>query len=156
MNIEEIKRRRLLIKHIDYVRTDCDFISEYFLSNNEDLDCLEIMRRGRAHDLSKFDDLEWNHLNGFDDPLFIEAIKHHRLTNDHHPEFHGSIHNMPRICVAEMVCDWKARSTQFGSDLEQWIEKDAKRIWDFNDNDEVSKTIKEFLNVLLEKPFTRN
>lgn len=60
---------------------------------------------------------------------------------------------MPEVNLAEMVCDWKARANEFGTDLREWIDKCATKKFKFNKKDEVYSKIERFLNLLLEKPF---
>lgn len=39
------------------------------------------------------------------------ALKHHQMSNDHHPEFHGGdVANMSLLSLLEMLCDWRAAS----------------------------------------------
>src|SRR5450755_1045681 len=83
---------------------------------------------GLVHDASKFHGIEWEYLHKTGevpaDRLQL-AVEHHRRTNEHHPEYWGGIDNMPEIFVAEMVCDWYARSQEFGTDLRVWIRGQA-------------------------------
>ena len=60
---------------------------------------------------------------------------------------------MPRIYLAEMVCDWKARSEEFGSSLRDWITNSACKRFGFTDKDPVYKAIFEFVDLLCQKPF---
>ena len=83
------------------------------------------------------------------------AISHHNTTNDHHPEFWGRIHEMPRWAVVEMVCDWKSRSEEFGSSLHGYIKDQATKRWRFSERNPIYRTIMEFVNMLCDKPFAR-
>ena len=55
------------------------------------------------------------------------GIRHHAETNPHHPEYWHGIENMPKVYIAEMVCDWYARSNEFGSDLREWVKDKATK-----------------------------
>lgn len=114
-----------------------------------------LIGNGMIHDHSKFLGIEWDSLwpEAAETGLLAHAIRHHSVTNPHHPEFWGSIHDMPRVYVAEMVCDWKARSNEFGSSLQDWIVNNAMGRYQFSEGDEVYKEIQEFFNLLCEVPF---
>jgi hypothetical protein len=62
---------------------------------------------------------------------------------------------MPRLAVAELVCDWKARSEEFGSSLRDYVKERATKRWKFCEKDLIYKTIMEFVDLLCEKPFSR-
>ena len=86
----------------------------------------EMLRRGRAHDASKFSDAE---KPAFDEVLpalagvtYVSpefqavldrvgpALQHHYCCNSHHPEHYGTagVAGMDLFDVVEMVCDWMA------------------------------------------------
>lgn len=86
----------------------------------------EMLRRGRAHDASKFTDAE---KPAFDEALPLlagvaygspefqavldrvaPALQHHYRCNSHHPEHYGAdgVAGMDLFDVVEMVCDWMA------------------------------------------------
>ncbi len=152
----EEKRLQLLLKHISYVESDCRMLGQALLERGEDFNFVKnLLHNGHIHDASKFNGIEWEHLNGWDDPLFGEAIRHHVTTNSHHPEYWGSIHNMDRLAIAEMVCDWHARSAELrGKGLCQWIYEDAMSRYRFDQNSKVWTQIDEFVNLLLEPAFS--
>lgn len=111
-----------------------------------------LISNGQIHDNSKFKGIEFDHLF-YGDPLLQEVVKHHQSVNPHHPEYWGSIHNMPRVYVAEMVCDWYARSCEFGTGLRDWIHNTAMQKYNFNNTDQIYSTIEEMLALLLEPQF---
>jgi hypothetical protein len=79
----------------------------------------------------------------------------HVQTNPHHPEYwSGGIDTMPRLYKAEMVCDWHARSSEFGTDLREWAKGKAVRKYKMNHSGRTYKEIKELLDLLLERKFT--
>lgn len=153
-NLNEQQRLQRLLRHIQHVEDNCKTIATSLLFNNEFDFAKELLRNGHIHDASKFEGLEWDHLNGWDDPLFPEAIRLHVTTNPHHPEYWGGIHEMPRIFIAEMAADWHARSSELpGKGLIQWIEEDACRRYSFESTDKVYGEIYDFINLLLEPAF---
>ena len=111
-----------------------------------------LISNGQIHDNSKFKGIEFDHLF-YGDPLLPEVVKHHQSINPHHPEYWGSIHDMPRVYVAEMVCDWYARSCEFGTGLRDWILNTAMEKYGFNDTSPVYDTIQEMLSLLLDAQF---
>jgi hypothetical protein len=60
---------------------------------------------------------------------------------------------MPRIYIAEMVCDWKSRSSEVGNDLRQWIKDKATGKFNFAVNSRVWKEIKYFVDMVLDPAF---
>jgi hypothetical protein len=114
-----------------------------------------LIANGFIHDNSKFYGVEWDHLtSGTDDPdLMRVAIKHHNTTNPHHPEYWGTIDKMPQLYLAEAVCDWLARASEFGTSLQDWIEEGAAKRFDYELNSTVHKDIMFYTNLLCDKPF---
>jgi hypothetical protein len=62
---------------------------------------------------------------------------------------------MPEIAVAEMVCDWYARSHEFGTSLRDWIKTEAVDRFKIDLESEQYKWINSFVNILLEDRFVR-
>ena len=60
---------------------------------------------------------------------------------------------MPRICVAELVCDIHARSAEKGTDLRAFVKDDFLPRHNVSAKGKVYKTMKYFLDLLLDKPF---
>jgi hypothetical protein len=81
------------------------------------------------------------------------AVQHHSKTNLHHPEYWGDIKLMPRLYLCEMVCDWKARSEEFGTNLREWILEQATLKFNFTKEDKVYGEIMDFVDLLCPKPF---
>lgn len=111
-----------------------------------------LIHNSLSHDKSKFVGIEWEHLVRGDE-LLNECIRHHNQTNPHHPEYWGGIQNMPDVYLAEMICDWVARSFELGTSVRDWIDKNASEKFGYNLNDEIYKKIKYFLDLIVEKPF---
>lgn len=120
----------------------------------------ELISRAFKHDVSKFRGIEWEDMapgvevaDGTSKLKLRTAVYQHNHTNSHHPEYWDGIHNMPKIAVAEMVCDWKARSEEFGTDLRGWIENSATKRFGFEKNSDVYKLIMSYVDMICEKPF---
>ncbi len=146
-----------LLRHIENVKDGCIILAGRLLENGEDEFAKQLIANGYVHDNSKFSGIEWEYLHDdmkeSETEKFLLAAKQHVKTNQHHPEYWAGIENMPRIYVAEMVCDWRARSSEFGSDIWEWVKEKAMKKFDFSCQQKVYKEIKEFLSLLLEKPF---
>lgn len=109
------------------------------------------------HDNTKFFGIEWEFMhrpkgtvNKFD---LDRAIRQHQLTNRHHPEFHGGFDCMDELDVAEFVCDVYARSTEFGTNVREWIEEKAVARYSIDVNGQRYAWLQTFLNLLLDEPF---
>ena len=87
------------------------------------------------------------------DPILSDVIRHHATTNPHHPEYWGTIQNMPEVYIAEMVCDCAARSSEFGTSLKDWIINSATERYDFKMDDNIGKLIEKHLNLLISRSF---
>ncbi len=61
---------------------------------------------------------------------------------------------MPRVYIAEMVCDWYARSMEFGTNIRDWIDNVSLDRFSYDKNDKVYTEIMEFLNLLLNPSFS--
>lgn len=156
-NKKEQKRLHVILRHIQGVQANCNELAFRLSEQGETEFARSLIANGLIHDNSKLSGVEWECLNDEVDPkLFQEALEHHQKTNMHHPEYWGEdgIHDMPRIFVAEMCCDWKARSAEFGSDLMEWIGEKAKAKWNFDCRDKVGKEIRDFTKLLLDKRFS--
>ena len=91
---------------------------------------VELMKRSRLHDLSKFEPVEKEPLDRMQELIEKEGqaqygtpeykrrtdllgpmIEHHRANNSHHPEhYENGIDGMDLFDVMEMFFDWKAAS----------------------------------------------
>lgn len=118
-----------IIKHIKLVENNCNIISQALMETDPKFS-IAIVKRGRLHDLSKFDTLEFDHL-WQDAKCFDVALLHHRCHNSHHPEhYRNGIYGMSELDIAEMVADCVARAQEFGTDARIWLlDKAAKKIW---------------------------
>ena len=99
--------------------------------------------------------MEWDTLHRDEDKTALKlAVHQHQQTNDHHPEYHvDGIGAMNDAQVAEMVCDWYARQSEMGTDFRSFIRKDAPKRWSFTTTSKIYKTIKRFVDLLLDPVF---
>jgi hypothetical protein len=115
-----------------------------------------LIAKGFQHDISKFYGIEWKYLHAGNDipkQQLDFAIEQHVHTNSHHPEYWGSINNMPEIALAEMVCDWYARSQEFGTSLMSWYIDNAIERYEINES--TQNTITKYINALTENSFVK-
>lgn len=145
-----------LIRHIENVQEACQLLGKKLIEKGEINFGIRLIALGQVHDHSKFFGIEWDYLvDGDWNGEAKLAAAHHNRSNLHHPEYWGGVELMPRIAVAEMVCDWYARSTEFGENIWDYVKKKALDRYDISPHGKVYKWIKEFLDLLLDKPFVQ-
>lgn len=154
----ESDRLDKLLRHVDNVRRDCELLGRRLIKNKEEDLGLGLIKNGLIHDASKFSGIEWLHLHeeskDKSPELFLLAAKNHVTTNPHHPEYwNGDVKEMPRIYVAECVCDLHSRSSEFGNDLVTWVKDNWLSRYKLNTNCRIWREMKDFIDLLLEKPF---
>ena len=149
-----------IARHIRNVEDNCLLLGTELINRGEIELGHKLIANGYAHDLSKFYGIEFEYLsinNPLEDNSKLKlkmAVYHHQKTNHHHPEFWSSgIKEMPRVFLAELICDWKSRSEEFGTSLRDWIDNEATKRYDFTINDKVYKEMMEFVDILCPKPF---
>ncbi len=151
------KRLSTILRHISNVREDCELLGNKLIEQGEMDTGRKLIANGLIHDNSKLHGIEWAYLHQDilekEELLFKAAAKQHVHTNPHHPEYWGDIEQMPRVYVAEMVCDWHARSSEFGTDLRAWIKEKAFTKYKIPINGRIHGEIKEFLILLLDRRF---
>lgn len=153
---------RGIARHIRNVEDNCLLLGEKLIALGEIDLGHRLIANGHVHDASKFNGIEWDNMAPGEPTPHVEesakfklkmAVQHHQKTNSHHPEYWNGIKNMPRVAIAEMVCDWKARSEEFGESLRDYINDKATKRWDFSKNDDIYKEIMGFVDLVCEKPF---
>lgn len=145
-----------VLRHISNVRSSTDLLGRRLINNGEQKLGVQLIGLGQIHDASKLlNPFEFQYLRDVHKgtPSFWAAIEIHTTGNRHHPEAWDGIEEMPRVYVAEMVCDWKARSSEFGSDVLDWVKERATKRFGFSKQGKVYKEIKEFFGILLDKAF---
>jgi len=150
---EKINR---VLKHIRHVQENCRLLG-FKLMKEESMGDIgkNLIANSMLHDNSKFHGLEWDHLFWESGPELEFAISQHKRTNPHHPEYWGGIVHMPIVYIAEMVCDWKARSSEFGTDFADWITEGARKKYGYGLKSFTGNLICRFAAMLCDQPFTQ-
>lgn len=145
-----------VLRHIAHVRDNCILLGKRLIARGEQEFGLKLIQRGLMHDSSKLNILEFKWLNQTADKDKLKiAIEYHQYSNDHHVESWGSIELMPRIALAELVCDIKARSEEFGQDIRKYLNEEFNKKHGLTPRSRVSKIIKDFLDLLVEPSFKK-
>jgi len=149
---QKIDKLRTLIRHIEEVQKNAQLLGFKLIDAGEFDLGKRLIANSFLHDQSKFHALEWIHLTkpDDDDDLIGLAIQVHTAHNYHHPECWGGIKDMPQVYLAEMVCDWKARSNELGTDFKEWINDKATRRWKFARKDKVYRDLMKYVDLLIE------
>ena len=152
---ETLANLRGIVRHIRNVQENCILMGEKLIESGDIELGKNLIANGMKHDNSKFHGIEYEYMA----PLYASqgssedtkkmklkmAITHHAQTNNHHPEAWENIHTMPEVFIAEMVCDWKSRSEEFGASLQDYIQNQAMKRFIFDENDKVYKQIMKFV-----------
>ena len=117
------------------VEKSCKKLAHYLTEIGAVEHSKSLLKRSVLHDNSKFTNEE--ELRSFAEiindqqslkdyskslsPLSKEYLKLHYKNNSHHPEHFSSPADMSKLDVMEMVCDWHARSVQYGTDLLKFV-----------------------------------
>ena len=150
---------RALTRHIRNVEDNCLLLGEKLITNGEVELGHHLIANGFVHDASKFFGIEWDYLSiapSKEEETKLKmklAVHQHNSTNKHHPEHWQNISNMPDVFLAECVCDWKARSEEFGTSLREWIDDHATKRFNFSKEDDVYKEIIKYVDLLCQQPF---
>ena len=130
--------------HKELFTRSCRKMVMHLYDLGRDEDALKLARRCIIHDNSKLendeigmfskiptDDIECNQPHGelCDDDKKLIAL--HWSRNSHHPEFFDDYHQMEEIDIIEMCCDWHARSTQYNTNLLEFLEVRQKERFHF-------------------------
>ena len=131
MSPEDERHLKSLLRHVENVRQSCLLLGERIIESGDERLGINLICNGHTHDRSKFHGAEWLYLrpeliDSDKKSLFEASKKQHVMTNPHHPEYWGGIDKMPEIYLAEMSCDWYARSQEQGSDIRNWIKDKQK------------------------------
>ena len=151
---ESLEKLDSVLRHIENVRHNCEIVGRKLIEQGEIDLGKRLIANGLLHDNSKFFGVEWFHLDGDATKSKLEiAIAHHNSTNQHHPEYWLGIENMPRLYLAELVCDWSARASEFGTSIREWVVNGASERFGYKKGDKTYKAIMEFVDMLCDKPF---
>jgi hypothetical protein len=148
-----------VIKHIARVRENCQILADKLIDNNETELAMRLIANSLTHDKSKLFGAEWLYLREdikqSHPGMFNIALQNHTSANRHHPEYWGSIKDMPSVYLAEFVCDVTSRSQEFGDNIREWVKNIATKKFDFTVQSNTYREIKKYLDLLLEKPFSQ-
>lgn len=147
-------RIEAVLEHIQNVQRNCYKLGLKLIKSGDVEFGRILIANGQIHDNSKLTGIEFDHLYS-GDPILMTVVKHHASTNPHHPEYWGSIQQMPDVYVAEMVCDCAARSAEFGSDLRKWFSEEATKKYNFTMDDKDGLRITKYLDLLLTPAFKK-
>lgn len=150
-----LKKLDAVLRHIENVRQAAELLGRRLIEKGDIEFGIQLIINGRIHDLSKFDQYEREYLIGNEDKETLRlAIFKHRSQNKHHVEFWGTVDDMPRIYIAELVCDLYARSAEMGTNLREYIKGQIEK-WGISTSGKTYKTIKEFIDLLLDDTFVK-
>lgn len=158
--LSELKYIDDVIRHIELVRQNCIFLGKKLIENGNVYLGRILIKNGLIHDASKLNGIEQEYMRYYLNKKINKAQKHdmsiavkqHVSVNPHHPEYWGSIHDMPEIYIIEMVCDWKARATEFGTNLREWIDDEGTKRYNFKQSDSVYNIIHKYVDMLCGEP----
>ena len=154
---DTVKKVETVLRHVRLVQDACILLGTRLIDAGEEDFGRILIANGLCHDSSKFFGVEWEYLTRDEKEnetaLFAAAYKQHVLTNSHHVEYWGNIDLMPRIRIAEMVCDMYARSSEFGTDLRRYIKESFTKKHGMTVQSRKYKEMKYFLDLLLDPPF---
>jgi len=146
-----------LLRHVKNVSESCELLGQRLILQKKEKLGIQLIANGRIHDYSKFFGCEWKYLrqSSYEEhPIeWKAAVEQHINTNYHHPEYWNGIANMPSVYIAELVCDWYARSNEFGNDIHKWVDSKGLKKFKLSKKTKKYQEIKRFLGLLLEEPF---
>lgn len=147
----------IIQNHLHKVQVNANKLANQLNERGDEVFSRRLIALSYIHDNSKFFGIEWLYLNDEtkekEPILFYAALEQHQKSNPHHPEYWGNITDMPRLYLAEFVCDTIARSQEFGTDYREWLDNYLKSKQKLKPQNKVFKEIKSFTDLLLEKPF---
>lgn len=133
-----------LIEHKRQVLASCKKMAEFLIKEGNYDHAKDLIKRAAYHDNSKLEEDEFGKFlelkikdRAFTNAKTIlndyekERIAVHWKKNPHHPEYYESPEQMTTLDRMEMVCDWHARSRQYGTDLLEFAETRQKNRFHF-------------------------
>lgn len=154
-----LKQIKDTVIHKQLVLQSCYKMTEYLYSEDKKDLALSLMQRAANHDNSKFNKDELYNLaliddnnNSFINPNSIlsdesqKLIELHWKNNSHHPEHYEDYDEMSELDILEMVCDWHARSVEFGTDLLDFVQTRQENRFHFSEKQ--FKIIKYYCSII--------
>lgn len=133
-----------IVRHIENVQGQGILLAERLIDIGELELARRLIQRCFCHDNSKFTSIEYKYLGSDDKDKLKMAVDHHRAVNSHHPEHHiNGVSDMTDLDLAEMVCDWRARSNEAGTNLRDWIKDCAMERFGFKQQSKCYQKIKK-------------
>lgn len=144
--------------HIRRVQENARVLADKLADRGQTEFARVLLGYAHIHDASKWHGIEWEFMHlgpDVDKSLLKKAIEQHQKTNPHHPEYWGGLDKMPATSpyVAEMVCDWLARSQEFATDLRAWVDTQAPQRFDFERSPAQVEKINQYIALLLPRKF---
>lgn len=154
--ISNSDKLKSILRHIKRVEDNCNLVASKLMDINPEF-ALAICKRGRHHDTSKLEGIEFENLwvekeTDKDLQAFKDALKHHHLNNSHHPEYYkDGIYGMSDLDICEMVCDATARLQETGSNVREWFfdSKMAPTKYGYLNDEKMYKKIESFIVLIL-------
>ena len=167
---KDLKHLDSVISHIENVQKSCVILSKRLMEDEENSENYNIgfklLKNSYLHDNSKFSGIEWKYLrtadlikeescssNGDRKKCFSLALEEHVNKNLHHPEYWDGVKNMPPEYLAEMVCDLRGRSMEFGTNLREWIKDVFLVKHNLSTNSKTYREMKKYIDLLLDPAF---
>lgn len=123
--------------HKRYLMASCKKLARWLEKEGATEHAAQLLERAKVHDDSKIScEDEMNALSRIIhdkscltnaskqlSPIKQDSIKLHWKHNTHHPEHFKTPIDMSKLDIMEMCCDWHARSTQYHTDLLEFVKK---------------------------------
>ena len=145
--------------HKSFVIKACIKMSNYLSSEDKKDLAILLLNRANIHDNSKLvgPELEllssiYGNQSAFIDPKVQlsnnekDVIEKHWENNRHHPEHFEDFDNMSELDILEMVCDWYARSMQYGTDFLEFVR--VRQETRFHFSDEMFEKVYKYCEIL--------
>ena len=141
------KMFRDTVIHKEYVKKSAEKLIRYLTKEGATNHANLLRQRAQVHDDSKMSFTDEMHAlsriindkttlkdaSAQLSPIKKDAIALHWKHNSHHPEHYDSVIDMTKIDIMEMCCDWHARSTQYKTDLLEFVKKQQEERFHFPD-----------------------
>lgn len=131
-----------VVRNISHI-IESDFFKEIGIPSEK------LLERAKNHDKSKYNIdekkpyiwLTWHfkmapnfkYPDGVEEKV-EEAKDLHKTKNPHHPEFYEDPNKMSDLDIVEMVADWAAMSQEKGNKLQDWVDENLDKRWEFDED----------------------
>jgi hypothetical protein len=150
-----LKKIEAIQRHISNVQDACNIIGRKLIERGELILGRQIIADSYLHDNSKLTSfMEWEYLFQEENKELLQlAVREHQSANPHHLEYWKDTENIPRRYLAQLVADTFARSNEFGEGYWEFMKNKFFPKYKIRVNSRLYKIIKEFADLLVEKPF---